>query len=653
MKRIITPFPLLMAVCLLFSNQVLPQIHPYVPRIDPKIYRIGPNRIGPDYPCGKEVAQTNIDHGFFKNKSAPVDSVTMMSYFDMQAFYSLGDERLYYWPSDNTMAACAHWSMDTQDNYPGLGIGYNFFNGTQWGSQPDGTIESLVTCGPSLQPLGTNGECLVSGNSYFNYYSPSSIYFLKRDPKGSGSWLQYLVPDPTGQPGMWYPRMVTSGSDEITVNIIALTTSERLGGIPYHGMYGALLYIRSTDGGETWGNWQQLPGMDTSNYVTFGTETYAWAHPHGDTLCFVVSNNVMDAFIMKSTDNGNSWTKTIIYNSPYDLDKGYNSPGWFYCPDGSCDVALDKSGMAHVTFALEHDSIWAEELFDTLTLLYVASMQFTNGIVYWNESMPPLGQVLNYDTLLAHHQIIGWVTDTMVFYQDEWPAGYYGAIATNPSMAIDNNNNMFIVWMNPTSAVGPYNCDYTHIYERTAIITSGSEIWWNDSIIDLTSNPYYHYKECVYPSLSPTTSNDKFFMLFQCDSLAGAYALYVWEGQPDCYDGQLVSTNNYMTVMSIAKSQVGVGIKENKLNNPGFTVSDNFPNPFRGSTTYIVKTGIAGDICLEIDDLYGQQISVMDKGHYFPGTYNFTVDATNYTPGIYFCTVKLNNVPVTKKMIVD
>jgi hypothetical protein len=105
--------------------------------------------------------------------------------------------------------------------------------------------------------------------------------------------------------------------------------------------------------------------------------------------------------------------------------------------------------------------------------------------------------------------------------------------------------------------------------------------------------------------------------------------------------------------MSIAKSQVGVGIKENKLNNPGFTVSDNFPNPFRESTTYIVKTGIAGDICLEIDDLYGQQISVMDKGHYFPGTYNFTVDATNYTPGIYFCTVKLNNVPVTKKMIVD
>lgn len=642
MKRIITPFPLLMAVCLLFSTQVLPQIHPYVPRIDQKIYRIGPNRIRPDYPCGKEVVQTNTDNGFSENISAPVDSVTMTSYFDMQAAYSLGDERLYYWPSDNTMAACANWSMDVGDHFPNLGIGYNFFNGTQWGSQPDETIESLVTCGPSLQPLGTNGECLVSGNSYFNFsYGP--IYFLKRNPKGSGSWPHYLVPNPTGQPGMWLPRMVTSGSDGMTVNILALTMYEGYGGIPYNGMYGALLYIRSTDGGETWGNWQQLPGMDTSNYISFGIETYAWAHPHGDTLCFVVANNVMDAFIMKSTDNGNSWTKTIIYNSPYDRGV-YNSSGWFWCPDGSCDVALDKSGMAHVTFALEDDKISGGEVFN---------QSFANGIVYWNESMPPLGQVLNYSTLLANRQLIGWVTDSIIFYNGYTPGGYFGAIATNPSMAIDNDNNMFIVWMNPTSVWDNEGYILTHIYERTAIITSGSDIWWNDSIIDLTSDPYYHHKECVYPSFSPTTSDDKFFMLFQCDSLAGAYAVYMADGGSDCYNGQASETNNYMTVMSVAKSQVGVGIKENKLNNPGFTVSDNFPNPFRGSTTYIVKTGIAGDICFEIDDLYGQQISVVDKGHYSPGTYNFTVDATNYTPGIYFCTVKLNNVPVTKKMIVD
>jgi|GEM_PF-727020 hypothetical protein len=639
MKRIITPFSLLMAVCLLFSTQVMPQIHQYIPRIDPKIYRIGPNRIGPDYPCGKEVAQTNIGHGFSENKSAPVDSVTMMSYFDMQAFYSLGDERLYYWPSDNTMAACAHWSMDTQGRFLDMGIGYNFFNGTQWGSQPDGTIDLLATCDPSLQPLGTNGECLVSGNnSYFNYYSYGPIYFLKRNPKGSGSWLQYLVPDQTGLSGMAYPRMVTSGSDGMTVNILALTVGS------YNDMYNALLYIRSADGGETWGNWQQLPGMDTSNYATygFGTETYAWAHPHGDTLCFVVSSPVMDAFIMKSTDNGNSWTKTIIYNSPYDWGL-YNSTGWFWCPDGSCDVALDKSGMAHVTFALEDDKISDGE---------ILHQSMANGIAYWNESMPPLGQVLNYDTLLAHHQLIGWITDTMVFHNGETPGGYFGAIATNPSMAIDNDNNMFIVWMNPTSVGDGYGYDLTHIYERTAIITSGSDIWWNDSIIDLTSNPYYHYKECVYPSLSPTTSDDKFFMLFQWDDRAGAFAVNVINGAY-CYNGQEGETTNCTTVMSVMKNQVGVGIKENKLNNPGFTVSDNFPNPFRESTTYIVKTGIAGDICLEIDDLYGQQISVVDKGHYSSGTYNFTVDATNYTPGIYFFTVKLNNVPVTKKMIVD
>ena len=45
----------------------------------------------------------------------------------------------------------------------------------------------------------------------------------------------------------------------------------------------------------------------------------------------------------------------------------------------------------------------------------VFNQSFANGIVYWNESMPPLGQVLNYSTLLANRQLIGWVTTVLYF----------------------------------------------------------------------------------------------------------------------------------------------------------------------------------------------------------------------------------------------
>ena len=611
----------------------LAQIRPYIPSGSR-----GSDGGLQDYPCGK-MARAKIAQSPSEIKSIQVDSIIMMTHFDLQTCGSISDQRLYYWPSDNTMAACAMFSRDSSMLFPGTGTGYNYFNGNQWGAQPVTRVESVETGWPSIQPYGVNGECLLS-HQY--RYDPDSLVFSKRMTKGTGTWTQTFVPNPPGEPGMMYPRMVIGGADQMSVNIIAITPPSYDGGTPFNGMECALLYIRSTDGGVTWGNWQQLPGMTSAEYLTFVRDSYAWANPRNNTLCFFVSNNLMDAFIMKSTDNGDSWTKTVIYSSPYNLTSGSaSSPGWFYCPDGSCDVALDNTGTAHVTFALECDHLVNGVLYH---------QPLTNGIIYWNESMPSLGTVLIPDTLKAHNQFIGWITDSTVFNPpiNTFPGGYYGAIATNPSMTIDDDNNIFVVWMATTSEVDPNNYLFAHIFERTGKIYPGYGVRWLDPIIDLTGNPIYYDEECVYPSLSPTTSGDKFFMLFQRDNLAGVYAL----SETECYNGQETITDNYMTVMGVLKSDVGVGMIEKRPDGPGFTVSDNYPNPFRGSTTYIVNTGIAGNIFLEIDDLYGQPVSVTDKGHYSPGTYHFTIDAGTTKPGIYFCTVKLNNVPVTKKMIV-
>ena len=176
---------------------------------------------------------------------------------------------------------------------------------------------------------------------------------------------------------MLWPRMVTSGANHMVVHIIAMTPPTANQGVVFNGMDGALLFIRSTDGGTT-------------------------------------------------------WVKTIIYNSPYNLTgTNQSSPGWFYCPDGTSSIALDNNGMAHVTFALGCDSI------DVLGNGY--HQRWTNGIVYWNESMPMLRQDLKPDSLFLSNQFIGWVTDTIVFHQ---PSGirvgdYHGAIPGTPSMAID------------------------------------------------------------------------------------------------------------------------------------------------------------------------------------------------------------------------
>jgi hypothetical protein len=636
MKKFIYLFPAIFTGFFFFSFISNAQIHPYIP----PIVHSG-SGIYSDYPCGDSWVGVKPDPGPIVKGSVLNDPATMVTYYDLQTIASLGDQRLYYWASDNTMAACATWSPDSSYNplFPNRGTGYNYFNGTQWGSQPVTKVESVRTAFPSIQPYGLYGECILSHQG-----APDSLVFLTRTMKGTGTWTETFLPNPPGEPRMQWPKMVTSGLDHTTVQVLALTPPAMNGGSPYNGMDGALLYIRSTDGGVTWGNWIQLPGMTSSEYHSFDGDTYSWAYPYGNALCFFVCNSLMDAFIMKSTDNGTTWTKTIIYNSPYNLTgSGTNSSNWFYCPDGSCDVAMDKTGMAHITFALECDSLSGGDLLH---------QRWTNGIVYWNESMPSFGQVLNPDSLFAKHQLIGWVTDTMVFHQldDVFPGGYYGAIASTPSMAIDDNNNLYVAWMNPTSVLDPFYYMFTHIFERTATITPGYGVYWHDSINDLTDDLEYKFKECVYPSLSPTTSADRFHLLFQCDDLAGSFVIFLGGA---CYNGQDIITDNKMIVMSKLKSDVGVGISKHNEKTPAFIAAENYPNPCHSNTTILVTTKEPGNIILEVTNLIGQKLYSKDKGFSRPGSYQFGIDVSDFKSGIYFYSVRLNSRNVTKKMMVD
>ena len=64
--------------------------------------------------------------------------------------------------------------------------------------------------------------------------------------------------------------------------------------------------------------------------------------------------------------------------TPYNL--GGTSSGWFYCPDGTMSVALDKQGVAHVVFGLLQDSLTtAGGYWDV----------YAHGIVYWNGKSAP------------------------------------------------------------------------------------------------------------------------------------------------------------------------------------------------------------------------------------------------------------------------
>ena len=54
-----------------------------------------------------------------------------------------------------------------------------------------------------------------------------------------------------------------------------------------------------------------IPGTTSSpEYYNFGGDIYSWADPHGDTIAFTLEIPFRTNLLMKSTDNGTTWTKT-------------------------------------------------------------------------------------------------------------------------------------------------------------------------------------------------------------------------------------------------------------------------------------------------------------------------------------------------------
>jgi hypothetical protein len=576
---------------------------------------------------------------YVSNKSVMDDPQVMMTNYDLMTNGAMGQSRMYYWP-DGTMAATATWGQNDATTWSDRGTGYNYFDGTTWGSPPAARVESIRTGWPSIQPLGANGECIISHQS-----ATAQLVFSKRSTKGTGTWTQSNIAAPSGASAMLWPRMITTGTDHMTIHLIALTAPVANGGTVYNGMDGALLYAKSTDGGDTWLPWEQLNGMTTAEYLAFSGDDYGWANPRGDTICFFYSNSFMDSFIMKSNDAGTTWTKTVVHASDYNLvGVTGTSAVRFYTSDNSSAVALDKNGKAHVAFGLMADSISGSTTYNY--------WPYTEGMIYWNESMPTLPTDMTPESLFNNGNLIGWATDTMIYQTSLYTLanGYRACgITAMPTMTIDDNNYLILVWTCPTTLLDANSFMYRHLFERTAKIEPNTVVW-RDSIYNLNTYFLYNYTECVYPSMAMNTSETQFFLEFMADDLVGTFLSSTNTG----YTGQTGITDNYITVMSIDKPSVGVGINDQKKEvKPSFAVSKNYPNPVNDVTTVNINVQKPGNAILEVTNMMGQRLISMDKTNLSAGNYRFVIDASQLAPGFYFYTVKFNNESITNKMVVE
>jgi hypothetical protein len=209
---------------------------------------------------------------------------------------------------------------------------------------------------------------------------------------------------------------------------------------------------------------------------------------------------------------------------------------------------------------------------------------------------------------------------------------------------------MFVIWSGVTPLLDPDNYYLRHIFERTATIYPDHNIVWHDSLTDLTSDfLQYNWTECMYPDIA-ANSDDKIYVLFQADDLAGSYVKGV---NISGYSGQTSVTENNMIVISPDKSDLYVGTGKNKGPLPSFTVSNNYPNPVIDQTVVNINIPKPGNAILEVTNLQGQKLVSLEKRDLVAGTYRFDINASQLKPGIYFYTVRFNNESITRKMIVE
>ncbi|PKP04095.1 MAG: hypothetical protein CVU14_00795, partial [Bacteroidetes bacterium HGW-Bacteroidetes-9] len=315
------------------------------------------------------------------------------TFYDLQSNTSAPANRFYRY-EDGTMAAVWTRGINTS-GYADRGTGYNYFNGADWAAAPAARIETVRTGWPTYAPQGT-GELVIA------HHDIQGLVVSRRDTRGSGPWSQAILAGPTGAVDISWPRMVSSGEDHMTINLIAMTYSA------YQGLDLAMLYYRSIDGGQTWDKQHEiLPGMTSADYTGFSGDCYSWAESKGDTIAFIVADNWTDMFVMKSPDNGDTWEKIMVWEHPYPMWN--NEPtDTFYCPDGAAHVAFDKSGKLHVAFGVNRammvEGAAAPSWFP-----------FVDGVAYWNEDMPAWTDgdlnALDPDVLYEEGKLIGWMQD--------------------------------------------------------------------------------------------------------------------------------------------------------------------------------------------------------------------------------------------------
>ncbi len=406
---------------------------------------------------------------------------------------------------NGTISAVWTFSDDNDNVWQNRGTGYNFFNGTTWGTAPTAEIETERTGWPSILTTSQGAEIITAHNT-----DSDVIRRTQRSTIGTGTWAQDNIS--TNQSQVW-SRAVVGGTNNNTIHLIGMTLPEANDGTLYpDGMDGAFLYARSTNGGNTWDieNFQ-IPGTGFAYFDGFDGDSYH-IDARGNTVAIVVGGLGRGVQLFKSTDNGVNWTKTDVLVSAVWFDEATsNIPDDFasslYTSDGSVNVLIDDNDICHVMYGGVRISNGTPG--DDLLSFFPG----TNQIDYWNETFPgpypqPLVGAIDMDNT-GGIELLGTPVDALGQYR-------FAGMATMPSAGMDANGCIYMSYTAVREDLQDGSQHYRHTYVTR---TCDDGCTWTEPV-DVTGASTNNFSECVFPTIAKLVDN-QVHILYMSDNFPG------------------------------------------------------------------------------------------------------------------------------------
>ena len=581
------------------------------------------------------------------------EGVAMETYYDLQSNGYVSNRM--YQKANGDVAVVTTMSREQNLTASDRGTGYNFIAGgnmSNLGDIPEVREEANATGAdvrtgwPSIAPYGAEGEILVNHSSGLNYWI--------REKAGQGQWDgPYSIPNPEGLEypfSLSWPRVATSGPNNEVIHVVCASQHS----ISSEEMVNAQFYCRSTDGQ----NWEVAysPLVETDEHLDiYSADDYSIA-TNGDVVAICYTAVFYGhALVMKSTDNGQTWERIVVWENPYigDWETDENTITPEETPAQTpvhSTVAVGPDGTVHVAFSV---ATYAHtELGNTFSYYYGRT---ADGIAYWNDTKAALtnlrlweddpeneGYVLhsmdsvNFCGWLPFYSNIADFNNDAVYKNDDYIYQFYGSCSGFPALSVDPEGNLALAYSTPDTERELF--DNTAYYRSTVMsYKAANEEGWHVAVEHVFDDFMHMVDESMFVNAAPSvTRQGEFWFSYVADNVPGlAWGSGASQSSPE---------NNQCYVFKISSEFIPVGTEEIIARDVVYNV---YPNP--ASDYIFVSSSMDADATVTFTNLAGQTVKVVNTNL---TTGDNSVSINDLNSGVYFCTVSANGYSHTTKVVV-